>query len=517
MNAIGRQTRAGSGRWAMTAALVLTLGVAGCDGLLEVNLPAAVTSEALDDPAVAGILVGSVMAVVECAYSSMAIMAAGAEDNFQEVTGVAQDYSQYDPTPGGGQCDGDAYSGEWLDPLLTARGQGYAIYDQMQGWGSSARLMAELSIYNAITLNVFGDFFCEFTISDEDTFGTLLTPDQVLDEALVWLDRADTHLATAGDAAISTNQGDVASSAQTLADALRARILWSQGNYAAAATVAATVPDGFMGYVLREEGERRRNMIASTQGNGGGVQAAGFVQGPVRLKEATNSYGYTDLGAHPVAGTPNAGGWPNPVPYTGYLDLAVDSEGRAIDNGGFPLTTASTTDVVGALAADTRIPLVIGNTAGGPDWVEAKYGDLSADIPLVNWREMRIIRAQAAGPSAAGVDHINAIRAADGVTQIQGAYRTLVEGSADRYRDMIIEEKRRALWLEARFYATKIQQNEILWFPRAAGDLVNAGASYSTGGQVRWLMGDDEFEINPNLTLADRATGCPPGEAPVGF
>lgn len=524
MTKIQRQRRSLTGRWGLLAAAVLPLGLVGCDSLLEVDLPAAVTSDALDDPSVAPILVNSVMALVECAYSSFAIDAAGAEDNFQEYTGVAQDYSQYDAIPSGGGCDGDAYSAEWVDPLFTARGQGDVTYAQMLAWGSSQELLATVSIYTAVTLDVFGEFFCEFAISTADEDGPLLSPNQTLDEALARLDNADDAIAAGGDFSIDTDQGQVASSAQDLANALRARILWAQGNLGQAAAVAATVPDGFMGWILREEGDRRRNMVASTQGGGGGVQAAGFVQGPVRLKDDTNTYGYTDLGAHPVAGTPNAGGWPNPVPYTGYHSgrlapdleaLAVDSEGRAIDNGGFPLHMASTTDVVGGLTEDTRISIVVGNTSGGPDYIEAKYGDLSADIPLVNWREMRLIQAEDAGPSSAGVDLVNAIRQADGITEISGAYRTLIEGDADRYRDMIIEEKRRALWLEARFYSHKIQNNEILWFPRAAGDLVNPEAIYSTGGQVRYAMPTNEYNINDNFDIEDRGTMCPAGEAPV--
>lgn len=206
--------------------------------------------------------------------------------------------------------------------------------------------------------------------------------------------------------------------------------------------------------------------------------------------------------------------------HTGYLDLAIDSEGRAVDNGGNAITTASTTDVVGALTGDTRVPHVIGNTAGGPDNVEAKYGDLSADIPLVNWRELRLIQAEAAGPGAAATALVNSLRTADGLPAISGAYETLVNSDADAHLHMVIEERRRALWLEARYYATKLQHTDMLWFPRATGDLVNAGASYVLGGQVRYLLPADEYQINPNFrdngALALRGTGCPIEQAPVG-
>jgi len=243
------------------------------------------------------------------------------------------------------------------------------------------------------------------------------------------------------------------------------------------------------------------------------VQAAGFLQGPVRLKSATNTYGYADLGNRPD-GTP----WPDSIPYTGYIGLAIDpATGRAIGDDGFPINTLEDPGSV----ADSRVEYTIGNTAGGPDNIIQKYKSLSDDIPLLNWREMRLIQAEAAGPGAAATALVNSIRTADGLPVIAGAYLTLVESDADRFLDMIIEERRRSLWLEARYWATKLQHTDMLWFPRAAGDLINSAAAYSIGGGVRLLLGSDEYQINPNLRdnggLALRATGCDPDQAPVGF
>ena len=107
------------GRRTVTLAMGCMLGImAGCDELLEVDLPDAVTEDALDSPDVMPVLVNSVMASVECAYSSMAADASGFEDNFQMYSGVAGQYSQYRDTPGGGACDTDAYSTEWIDPSV---------------------------------------------------------------------------------------------------------------------------------------------------------------------------------------------------------------------------------------------------------------------------------------------------------------------------------------------------------------------------------------------------------------
>lgn len=479
------------------------LASTGCDKLLEVDLEDAVTAEALEDPSSAAVQVNSVMALVECAYSSFAIDAAGMEDNFQMVSGSAGNYSQYDDTPGGGACDTDPRSQNWVDPLLTARGMGYSAYASISGWDVPNKdvHLATLAFYNAVILDIFGEYFCEFAIDA----GPKLTYSQTLDIAEGWVDSVFKY--APADFELEALQGRVSPDLVESAYGLRSRIRWANGDLAGAAADAAMVTDGHMAWILREDGEDRRNMVSTHHGGGGGVQAAGILQGPVWIVPNAQNHGISELGSHPVTGIP----WPNPVPFTGYLDLAIQTaDGRAVDDDGNAITlaTAGTT-------ADTRVPTAIGNTAAGPAPIIQKYPNLSDDIPLVNWKEMRLIQAEAAGPSAAGVDFVNEIRQADGLPLVQGAYRTLVESDADAFDDMIIEERRRALWLEARFWSTKILKNEKLWFPRGLGAWVNANASYGLEGGVRLLMPRDEYEINPNLSLDDRGTGCPEGQRPV--
>jgi hypothetical protein len=506
------------GRQARAAALICAVSAAAaCDELLEVELPSAVTADALNDPGTATLQVNSVMGAVECGYSGLAIDAAGMEDNFQMVSGVAGSYSQYGDTPatpaGQDPCDGGVYSQSWMKSLLIARGQGYNAYADILGWDvpNKERHLATLALYNAVTLGIFGEFFCEFAISPIDratgqvTFGDLLTYSQTLDIAEMWADSVFAHAPTTF--AITTTGGTVTTDIRQTAFALRARIRYANGDLAGAAADAANVTNGHMAYVLREDPEDRRNLVATHQGNVGGIQAAGFLQGPVRVKTAANTYGISDLGSHPVTTTP----WPDPVPFTGYINLAIETaDGRAVDDAGNPVTTATL-----ATTVDTRVVHAIGNTAGGNDFVERKFTALSSDIPLVNWREMRLIQAENAGPSVAGVDFVNQIRTADGLPLVQGAYRTLVETDAARFDDLLIEERRRALWLEARFWSTKILKNEKLWFPRREGAWINANATYQLDGGVRLLMPTAEYEINANLGLDARGTGCPAGQAPI--
>lgn len=479
-----------------------------CDKVLEVDLPSAVTADALNDPSTAALQVNSVLGAVECGYSALVVWASGLEDNFQRVAGSGPGFTQYGDTPSGGECDTGVWDDSFMESLLIARGEGYRAYSQILGStiANKERYLATLAMYNAVTLGVFGEYFCEFSISSPTSFGDFLTPPEVLAIARGWADSVFVHQAT--PVALTTQSGEVTPDIHQTTYGLRARIRYASGDLAGAAADAAQVTNGHMAWILREDPEDRRNAIASIQGNAGGVQSQGILIGAVTVGA---NPGISELGSHPVAGTPYAGGWPSPVPFTGYIDLAIETAtGRAVSDAGNPLTTADA-----GTEADTRVPYAIGNTAGGPRPIEQKYTELSDDIPLVNWREMRLIEAENAGPSSTGVNFVNEIRTADGLPEVAGAYRTLVEGDADRFDDLIIEERRRALWLEARFWSTKIQKNEKLWFPRRVGEWVNA-SNYELNGGVRMLMPSSEYQINPNFGGLDaRGTGCSAGERPV--
>jgi hypothetical protein len=519
MKTFGRQTRARSREWGVAAALVLALGAAACDSLLEVDLPAAVTSDAVEQAQYATTLVGAVLGQFECGYSSFLMDASGMEDNFQMVTGVAGNYSQYWQSAGGGQCDGDAYSQEWIDPFLIARGEGSSTYNSMvDDWGSPQTLIGMDAFYVAAILDVFGEYFCESAIDG----GPMLTPANMLDSAEAWVGNVFAAItANGGDFPISTSAGTQSSSIQASAYGLRARIRWARngpGDLAAAAADAAMVPDDHVTWVLREAGTKRRNMVSVSQSGGGGIQAAGFLLGPILIKGPTDSYGVTELGEHP-----NGTAWTSPLRFTGYIDLGiVTATGAALNASGFPVleTDAGAED-------DSRVTHAMKSTAGGVLDVPQRYPNEDDDMPLVNWKEMRLIQAEAAGNTQASIDFVNEVRDADGLpgigTGADTSYRDaiLADATGEMWEDMLIEERRRALFEEGRFWATKLRFNDKLWFPRAVGDEINASASYTFGGGVRLLFDNSEYEINPNFVdaggLEARATGCDPYEAPNGF
>ena len=60
---------------------------------------------------------------------------------------------------------------------------------------------------------------------------------------------------------------------------------------------------------------------------------------------------------------------------------------------------------------------------------------------------------------------------------------------------------------------TKLQNPGLLWFPRGAGASLRAG--HALRGGVRFIMPEDEYVFNKNLTLADRGAGCDSAVAPL--
>jgi hypothetical protein len=121
---------------------------------------------------------------------------------------------------------------------------------------------------------------------------------------------------------------------------------------------------------------------------------------------------------------------------------------------------------------------------------------------------MRLIRAEIEGGQAA-IDRVNELRALDGLPKVTYAN----PGNAEQIRYMIIEERRRALYLEGRYFFTMLKNPDVAWFPRAAG--AAPGYGQQLNGGVRFVMPDDEFITNKNLTINDRGASCTPAQRPI--
>jgi hypothetical protein len=217
---------------------------------------------------------------------------------------------------------------------------------------------------------------------------------------------------------------------------------------------------------------------------------------------------------NPATGQP----WPAVLPFTGWSNLGILPDGRAVDDNGIPVRTAAgpspwnnAIGVMPGAVADTRVTtrLISINGKGSIGVNPTRYKADDDDEPLVNWKEMVLIRAEAAGGQAA-IDLVNQIRTADKLPLVTYAN----PANAKEIRYMILEEKRRSLYQEGRYFYTMLRNLDVSWFPRNVGGTRFKSRPFQGG--VRWTMTASEYIDNANLTVADKGTGCPAAEQPVG-
>jgi len=457
----------------LVLAATIALVFAGCDSLLEVELPGSITEDSLNDPSQATVLVSSAIADIECAYSDLAATdAAGNEDVFFRVTGWWGGAHEYRETPSTTNCNTTENAYGWYTPLHKGRYVAERAFAALNEWEveNRERLQAQAGIYAGVAYNVLGDYFCEVTADK----GPLMSPDETLAKAEDYLTKALANIQASGDFAIA--DGEVTTSARQMAHALRARVRFSRGpaHYADALADAAEVQEGFIAWVTREaSGPRQRsNKVFS----GNNENAYNTVNGVVTWWPLSN---------------------PQPIPFTGYRNLGILPDGRAVTDAGFAITTAD----AGAVA-DPRVPVLdTGQTSNGHAlWTQQKYTSRDSDIPLVKWEEVWLIRAEIEGGQTA-IDLVNDIRAHHGLPLVT----YLSASDAEGIENLIIEERRRSLFLEARFWATKIQHKDKLWFPRGR-DFTPAGHAYRNA--VRVVMPDNEFDLHPDLSLSQQGSMC---------
>jgi hypothetical protein len=466
-------------------ALALGVALGGCDSLLDVELPAQLTDAALNDPQGAPTVVNSIIAHFEDAYDFHTYRTFGREEGGEVFLC-------------GPMCDVSNYVTDYGHFTVFSRSldfnrilRGHLTTD----WTAQAvplrnRYLALTSMYEGAALAVFGMNLCEITLNG----GKKQTPTEILDLADQALTRALTEIQTAGDFAV---QNGIASSARTMTYGLRAQVRWFKGDNAGAVADAQQVPQGFVAYVTREAGDRlNRGYNSGTAG--------GFFE----LYDPMNWW--TGL-PNPVTGR----AWPAVIPFTGWTYLGILADGRAVSDEGIPIRTrAGWQNAVGVTAGavtDTRVTHRTSIIQGKPTTsgeVATKWTSDGSDIPLVNWKEMVLIRAEVAGGQQA-IDLVNTLRAADNLPRV--TYASAANARQIKY--MIFEERRRALYNEARFFYTKLKNLDELWFPRDNGG--TRGQRRALRGGIRYTLPTTEYIANPNLTNADKATGCGQFEKPI--
>lgn len=501
-------------RWVLglTAAMV---ALAGCDSLLDVKVPQSTTDDDFFQPYNSIILARSVAGTVECSYSRFVSgNASGNADVFQQIDLDLGNQAVYDEDVGGGNtCDSGGDEGyDWFEPFQIARQLGVRTYDALvNDWsadeveqsfsvegsfGSGSdfesidEIRAFIALYTAIPFQVYGEYMCEVAYDG----GPLVAPDSTLQIAENYVDNALQAIGNLTDPNQAMPYGITTGGGYSdFAHALRARIRWARGDLAGAASDAMMVSQGFVANATRGTGvDQRYNdvYVAHYQ------EAYNTVTGPITTAEWNPA-----IRTNPVTSTD----WPDTIPFTGYLDLMIDADGRAITAAQHPITGAN---AGGGAVADTRVAVEL--DAGSGHMRPTKYPTGETPIPLLNWEEAWLIQAEA-NPAGA-VALVNEIRTAHSLPVVDGA--SYNPTTADEIEDMIIEERRRSLFLEGRFWATKLHNTDKLWFPRSNG-LEPAPNDLDWGGAVRMVMQEAEFNVNPNASLGERNTLCPTDQQAV--
>ncbi|MBI4520122.1 MAG: RagB/SusD family nutrient uptake outer membrane protein [Gemmatimonadetes bacterium] len=530
-----RQTQIDRGKRAARALILgaLLAALSACDDLLEVELPHLLTGKAIEGVGTAETQLNSAIALFECGYTAFGVTALGHEGHMESIAGVFGGGHGYSLTPGTGACDISSTSVNYFDQIMgarallttaparlvpTATGASRGVYDRIQDeWSlgpAEERLSAIAAIYVAASLTHMGEFMCEAAIDGSE----LLTPPEVLKLAETWVGTALGHIDKFGEFAMPFG---VARSAKNMAIALRARIRWANRDLAGAAADAATVlaaDPNFRALITREPGLTRRNKIFHNPTDVGFSGMLGI----------NNWWNPAIRRPNPVTGQP----WPNPIPFNGSKFLGIMPDGRTLEPGNLPVRWAQekrdaaekAIPLNNTAVPDTRVPHIYKSIQGpGRHEVPATYKSDDDDVPYMTWEELRLIQADREhqlGNLQKAIDLVNLLRTARSLPRISGAYQTALLADAKEVRYMLLEERRREFFNEAgRFWSTKIQNTDVLWFPRGEGQ--TPFQRYNLQGGVRQLFASDEYEQNPHFVarggLAARGTGCkglPGSQAP---
>jgi len=435
---------------------------AGCDSLLEVDLPGAVTEDDLLQPELAETAVLSAMADFECAYAEFSAAIGGLEDAFWESTGwFTRAWSEYrvDRTTGAvdtQECGvSDVAAGFYVN-FQAARFQAEQSYSYIGGLTPGdaidaekrERLLAQAALTAAYTYDVFGESWCSMAVN----VGPEMTPQQTLDSAEVWFDRALTHIGATGDFATANT-----ASVEQMAYLGRARVRHALGDAPGAINDAAEVDQGFTSFVTRGNSDRKRWNQPYQHLT---VSKYGTVPPQVEFEGSM-------------------------VAFTGYRDLTIAADGRAVNVDGSPVTGTGT--------PDPRVPVVntgqLGQDGITPHWIQTKYDAYGDGIVFARWEEAELILAELEGGQSA-IDRVNAIRTYYSLPQVT----YLAAGDAAGIRDMILEERRRSFFYEGRWHSEKLRND--LWFPMGLG-FNHKGVAY---GEATCLeLSERERQSNPNI------------------
>lgn len=260
-----RRSRTSGPRFAAFLVGSLAAGLTACDtgNLLEVELPGRVSESALNDPRLAGVLVQSVIADVECAWDNYVTAAAHHSDEWVASSGnstMARWGLRDIPATFTAMSTAGCGSNYGLHtPLHGARVQANSNYDRIAGFSDAdvprkTEFLATIRAYGAWPLIAFSEGFCGTPLDGGDA---------VLDsEALAAL--AEEQFTEAITLSAQVGRNDL----RNLALVGRARARLTLEDYAGVIADASQVPEGFLFQVTRDNssGDRQNRMYTAING-----------------------------------------------------------------------------------------------------------------------------------------------------------------------------------------------------------------------------------------------------------
>ncbi len=401
---------------------LLVAGLAACEGLLEVDVPGFVTSDALNDPRLAETLVLSAQADFECGLVDY-IRFPG--QWYEEFLNTSQ--SRPDALSGlrstlvnvyADPCDSG--TGPVWSTMQLPRQQGARAVDKLLNTYPAGSvqaldfLVAKARLYEGYAIQLLGEQFCAVTIDG----GPLMSRAATYAEAATRFSEAMTR----ANAAI--NAGSRVSEATAVLNAARvgrARANLYMGNNANVLTYAGAVTQGFQYLATYDNSPGRRNN---------------------RIYESDN------IGD-------------NIMPHVHYAKLTLAPNGtHTVDNG----------------IADPRVPIleppgVLDERGLLQRRIQMKYGGEDSEIPFSTWREAQLMIAEADPAQALAI--INTLR-----TSTAGLHSELNTSAwplptisaatwagltAAQQLTAVREERRRELWMQGTQAGDKLRWGYPAW------------------------------------------------------
>ena len=420
----------------VTGAVVL----AGCDQLLDVDLPGDLAADALAVPPNAEMLANSAQAQFECFFANYAVANALWTD--EAVTGSQRAGRQFwmtrghPPIWGGrgtGPCEstsqGNAYTPMDNHYRSWANARDYSRF--LEEWsddevvGNRIDLLARTRAYAAYSLMLFGESHCAGAVLEPND--PVSTPREVMAEAAEWWTRTF-------EAANQVGNQEIAQ----LALVGQARVKLWQRDPAAAADIAEQVVPGFRYDATYEEHPERENHVATEMGRD----------------------------AH-VSVFPELTGIPQEV------DGVPDPRMALVDRG--------------RTGVDGRTPI----------WASVKALSRSDPIRMASWEEAQLIVAEGRlGPEAVAI--INTLRDQHGLP----AYVPADVSDDEEILDQVLEERRRELFLEGHRINDLLRHFDRPSIRNAWPEGQTHDGDPIHERYCLWFL-EEEVNANPNVSSAD--------------